>query len=87
MSWNRHAEDLWGVRADEARGRSILNLDIGLRVEELPVRSVLTGKTGSQRLSVEAVNRRGKTVSLDITCTQFSGSDERRGVVLLMEEK
>ena len=31
--WNHRAEDLWGLRADEVRDRSFLNLDIGLPVE------------------------------------------------------
>jgi two-component system CheB/CheR fusion protein len=28
--WNRRAEDLWGVRSDEAVGQPLLALDIGL---------------------------------------------------------
>src|SRR5262249_43056308 len=35
LVWNRRAEDMWGLRADEVQGRSFLNLDIGLPVQEL----------------------------------------------------
>ncbi|NUT55004.1 MAG: chemotaxis protein CheR, partial [Thermoleophilia bacterium] len=33
--WNRHAEDLWGVRADEALDQHLQALDIGLPTEQL----------------------------------------------------
>ena len=33
--WNRVAEDMWGLRADEVEGRSLFTLDIGLDVEAL----------------------------------------------------
>ena len=41
--WNRQAEDLWGLRRDEAVGQHLLDLDIGLPVERLRplVRAVL----------------------------------------------
>ena len=32
-TWNRQAEDLWGLRSDEVLGQHLLNLDIGLPVE------------------------------------------------------
>src|SRR5207245_4012291 len=33
--WNRKAEALWGLRADEVRGRPFMNLEIGLPGAEL----------------------------------------------------
>jgi len=33
MMWNHKAEDMWGLRADEAQGKSLFSLDIGLPVE------------------------------------------------------
>ena len=46
LVWNQHAEDLWGLRQDEAVGQHFLALDIGLPTERLaPVlRGVLGGK-------------------------------------------
>ena len=45
LAWNAKAEDLWGVRADEALGRHLLNLDIGLPLDGLrqPLRKQLDG--------------------------------------------
>jgi len=87
--WNRRAEDLWGLRADEVVGQSFLNLEIGLPVERLKgaVRSIVNGETESQDLMLEAVNRRGKAINCRVTCTPLCGSNkEIYGGVLLMEE-
>ena len=35
LAWNHHAEDLWGVRGEEATGKHFLNLEIGLPIERL----------------------------------------------------
>src|SRR5262249_11061514 len=35
LAWNHRAEDLWGLRASEVQGRHLMNLDIGLPVEQL----------------------------------------------------
>jgi len=90
--WSPKAEDLWGLRADEAEGRNLMSLDIGLPVEQLkqPMRTCLT--PDDERLYCEivldATNRRGKSIQCKVTCTPlFSGLDKIvRGVILLMEE-
>jgi two-component system CheB/CheR fusion protein len=87
LVWNHRAEDLWGLRADEVQGRSLLTLDIGLPVEQLPISAFLSGKASYETTSVNATNRRGRAVRCHITCTPFLSLDgEREGVVLLMEE-
>ena len=52
LSWNRQAEDLWGLRSDEVRGRNLLNLDIGLPVERLKpaLRACLAGEASYQEI-------------------------------------
>src|SRR6185436_16647371 len=47
--WNRRAQDLWGVRADEALDNHFLSMDIGLPSEHLApaLRAILSG--GSAR--------------------------------------
>ena len=35
LIWNRQSEELWGLRSEEAQGKSFLMLDIGLPVESL----------------------------------------------------
>lgn len=87
--WNRCAEDLWGLRADEVVGQFFLNLEIGLSVEQLkaPIRSVVNNEAESQDIILEAVNRRGKAIQCRVTCVPLSSTNkEIHGGVLLMEE-
>jgi two-component system CheB/CheR fusion protein len=89
LAWNRRAEELWGLRPDEATGRHLLNLDIGLPVERLrPVlRNCLSGGEGGEALQLEAVNRRGKSIQCVVTCSPLLGSaGDVRGAIVLMEE-
>lgn len=69
--WSSRSEDLWGLRADEARGRSFLSLDIGLPVEQLAgvIRASVGGEATFQELIVDARNRLGRTIRCRITCT------------------
>src|SRR6185436_16336652 len=89
VMWNRRSEDLWGLRANEVRGKSLLNLDIGLPVAELRgvIRECLNGDGGSNGTEVDAVNRRGKTVRCRIDCSPLLSADgQRAGVIILMDE-
>jgi two-component system CheB/CheR fusion protein len=64
LMWNQRAEDLWGLRADEVRGRSFLGLDIGLPVGDLRplIRACLGGDGDARDATVDATNRRGKRI-------------------------
>jgi two-component system CheB/CheR fusion protein len=88
--WNDEATNLWGVRADEAIGRSLPTLDIGLPVSEIkaPVQTLLAGKGDRQEVLVDAINRRGKPIRCRIiTWTLRIGpTGTRHGAVLMMEE-
>jgi two-component system CheB/CheR fusion protein len=87
--WNERAEDLWGLRAEEVRGKSLFRLDIGLPLIDLrdPIRACLTGDSDHEQRVVEAVNRRGKKIKCRISCSPLVSSGKRRdGVILLMEE-
>jgi two-component system, chemotaxis family, CheB/CheR fusion protein len=87
LVWNHRAEDLWGLRADEVQGKSLLGMDIGLPVEQLPLPAFLAGKADFEVVSLAATNRRGRAIQCQVTCTPFLGSEgERAGVVLLMED-
>jgi two-component system, chemotaxis family, CheB/CheR fusion protein len=89
LAWNHRAEDLWGLRSEEVRGRHLMNLDIGLPVEQLrqPVRAVLAKETRGAGLTLDCRNRRGKVISCRIRCTPLSGATgEILGVILMMEE-
>ncbi len=92
LVWNQHAEDLWGIRQDEAVGQHFLALDIGLPTERLaPVlRGVLGGK-GDERaeLEMEAVNRRGRAITCAATVMAFADGDGGRrpaGAIVLMRD-
>ena len=88
-AWNRRAEDMWGLRSDEAVGQHFLNLDIGLPIDTVktPVRSALSGSADGAPLQVEAVNRRGRTITVKVTCAPLSNpGQEPAGVIILIEE-
>jgi two-component system, chemotaxis family, CheB/CheR fusion protein len=89
--WNHRAEDLWGLRQDEAVDHHLLSLDIGLPVERLagPLRSVLGGASEREESIQEAVNRRGRTIMCATTILPLvSGGDGQgvRGAIVLMED-
>ena len=88
--WNEKAFDLWGIRDDEVRGMHFMMLDIGLPVQALakPIRACLSGESESESLTLEAINRRGKPITCEVTCTPMrrADNDEVRGVIVLMEE-
>jgi two-component system CheB/CheR fusion protein len=89
LMWNQRAEDLWGLRGDEVRGRSFLGLDIGLPVAELRplIRACLGGEADSRDATVEATNRRGKRIRCRVVCTPLiSPARKREGVILTMDE-
>src|SRR5262245_57281429 len=88
LVWNHKAEDLWGLRAEEVKDRHFLNLDIGLPVEQLrqPIRQCLS-VDGTPTVTIDAINRRGKSIRCHVTCTPLLGPEkEARGAILLMEE-
>ncbi|HEV7366659.1 MAG TPA: CheR family methyltransferase [Gemmatimonadales bacterium] len=89
LAWNGSAEELWGLRKDEVNGKHLLNLDFGLPVERLKpaLRNCLNGDGENDIVTLEAINRRGKTIRCAVTCTPLRGpGDEVRGAILLMEE-
>jgi two-component system CheB/CheR fusion protein len=91
LLWNERAEDLWGLREGEVVGRSLLSLDIGLPVEKLaePVRDFLaSGQEKGKELILDAINRTGKAIHIEITNTLRAGPEgDVEGVVLVMEEQ
>jgi two-component system CheB/CheR fusion protein len=86
LAWNSEASDLWGVREDEAVGSPLEDLDIGLPVE--PLRPLLRahlsgdGQLPGNRTRVEAVNRRGRAVEVEVTVSPLrrDGNGNGNGV-------
>ena len=85
--WSPGAEDTWGVRADEAEGMFLTDLDIGLPVAELTplLRQTLAGQPG--RAKVDGMNRRGRPVRIEVQARLLADPEGRaQGVILVMNE-
>jgi two-component system CheB/CheR fusion protein len=92
--WSPGAEDLWGLRPEEAQSRDLLSLDIGLPVAEIApmLRQVLRGSPPDGRAAVPArqltaVNRRGKSVELQVTASPMRTEEGTvSGVILVIDQ-
>jgi two-component system CheB/CheR fusion protein len=89
--WSPGAEDLWGLRPEEAESKELLSLDIGLPVTDIEpmLRQVLgeaTPGAGGTTLArhVTAVNRRGKTVELRVTASPMRTEEGGIGGIILV---
>jgi two-component system CheB/CheR fusion protein len=85
-SWNRGAEELWGLRTEEVDQQGYFTLEFGLPgppVRDL-VQQCLDSGYRSGPVDVEAVNRIGRTITCSVACSPLEG--HTKGVVLLMEE-
>jgi two-component system CheB/CheR fusion protein len=88
LAWNQGAEDLWGLRGDEAAGQHLLNLDIGLPMAQLQpaVRSALLDENYDATVRLSAVNRRGRKIAIVVRCSSLrSPAGSVRGSILIME--
>ena len=87
--WNGRAEDLWGLRSEEAIGHFFFDLDIGLPLQELRefIRACQTGNHDEHEIILNAINRRGKAIRCRIVCTPLIVATQRQGVILLMDER
>jgi two-component system, chemotaxis family, CheB/CheR fusion protein len=89
LAWNEAAHDLWGIRADEARGQHLLGLDFGLPVADVqPLlrRQVAGDGETHETVELDAVNRRGRAVRVRVTVSAFEQTPgERGGAVLMMD--
>lgn len=88
LAWNAGAEELWGLRKDEALGDHLLNLDIGLPVTDLrpPVRSALAEPDHREESRLDAVNRKGRNIAVRVVCSALRDRDGQSvGAMLMME--
>jgi two-component system CheB/CheR fusion protein len=88
LAWNRQAEHLWGVSADEAHGQSIFALDTGLALGPLrsTLRACIKGEPHAEETLVDATTRHGKKIQCRVTCRAFSAPPGEPGIVVFMEE-
>lgn len=95
-AWNPPAQELWGVRSNEAVGQHLLDLDIGLplqQLDELLGRKLDGPYDEHSAVGIQAVNRRGRPVTVQVTLSplvqdQDGGSDNHlvTGAILVMDE-
>jgi two-component system CheB/CheR fusion protein len=81
--WNGQAEDMWGVRQDEAVGNAFSSLDIGLPLTEPELRSA--AETGGKQLTMSALNRRGKQISCEVSISTIDDNGTGNGFVILID--
>jgi two-component system, chemotaxis family, CheB/CheR fusion protein len=88
QAWNQQAAELWGVRADEAHGQHLMNLDIGLPLEQvMPLMRKTAADGSSEETVLDATNRRGRRIKCLVRTSPLqSGTGAARGVIVLMEE-
>ncbi|WP_447977234.1 CheR family methyltransferase [Candidatus Nitrospira bockiana] len=88
--WNPHAEELWGLRADEVTGKPFMQLDIGLPVGQLmePIRQVTNASSARHhRVELAAINRRGRAFTCRVTCSSLrETTGQNHGVIIFMED-
>jgi two-component system CheB/CheR fusion protein len=93
--WSPGAADLWGLRPEEAEAKDLLSLDIGLPAAETGpmLRKVLAdasadGTGTASAHYVTAVNRRGKTVELQIAASPMRTEEGKvSGVILVIDHR
>jgi two-component system, chemotaxis family, CheB/CheR fusion protein len=89
--WSPGAEDLWGLRPDEAESRDILALDIGLPTADITpwLRGVLigAGESSTSTMSLSALNRRGKTMDLRVAASPMRSEEGAiSGLILVIDQ-
>ena len=90
LVWNQGAEELWGLREDEVRGKHVLGLDTGLPIEKLkqPMRSCLNGTKPHTSVTLDAVNRRGRPIVCHVTVTPLlTRARTIHGVIMVMDDQ
>ncbi len=88
--WNRSAERMWGLRADEVEGQRLLDLEIGLPVRELEpaLSAAVSGRAEPAEVVVEARNRRGALIECTVRCLPLiDRNGDSHGAILLMGER
>jgi two-component system CheB/CheR fusion protein len=85
--WNRGCEEMWGLRSDEARGHVLTGLDIGLPMDDVRplIGNAFVDPQNPGESLIEAINRRGRSTQVRVTCTGFRSPDSVDGALLLMD--
>jgi two-component system CheB/CheR fusion protein len=84
--WNHQAENLWGLRSDEAHGHDLLSLDIGLPVAELrePAEAVVAGRSKQEDRVLEATSGTGRIFRCTVSITPLAQGPAVQGLIVVM---
>ncbi len=85
--WNSQARELWGLTAEEVEGHNLFSLDIGLPLDELkpPVTAIFSGASEREEVTVDAVNRRGRSFEAQVTFLRLGPlQDDGVGAAIMM---
>ena len=88
-SWNRWAENAWGLRTEEVDGTNFDALDIGMPVHLLreAIGAVQAGRESRVEKLIEGIDRRGRRLLCNVLVTGLLGEEgEGHGVVLLFQD-
>jgi two-component system CheB/CheR fusion protein len=87
--WDARAEELWGLRPEEALDRELRSLDIGLPVDALrpALRAALGPDAERSEVVVDARNRRGRPIGCRVSLMPLSVDDAGLdgGAIILVE--
>jgi two-component system, chemotaxis family, CheB/CheR fusion protein len=89
QAWNEHSRELWGLQSSEVHGQHLMNLDIGLPVDDVMplLRRATTDGSPDGEVVVDAVNRRGRRIQARVRVSPMNGPDGVvRGAILVVEE-
>jgi two-component system CheB/CheR fusion protein len=86
--WNHRADDMWGLRPEEAVGQHLLTLDVGLPTEQLKplVRHLFQDGDHPSELQLEGTNRKGRPISVRVVGSTLQLRSELTGALLVMDE-
>jgi two-component system CheB/CheR fusion protein len=88
--WDGDSVELWGLRADEAEGKALASLDIGLPLGEIEgaVALALGPEARASSLELDAVNRRGQRFKCSVRVLPLATPGGKvPGVLLLMADR
>jgi two-component system, chemotaxis family, CheB/CheR fusion protein len=88
QAWNQQASELWGLRSDEVHGQHVMNLDIGLPLDQvMPLLRSTIADGSDQEAVVDATNRRGRAIRCRVRTSPLqSPGGKARGVIVVMDE-